>query len=376
MSKPKNLCVKFPKPIDKTEQPRGREEFYAETEKSPEEDVTSPVSLATDARTTGFAEVEVEGLLRKDSTLIATDGDLERGPPLGFSGANPNAGCGGVRIPPFNLQEFLQLAYTIIDEGDEACLENLIPSTALERTSAKGYALRNTTSDENLPVTRLSDDHSDRVLTETMGRNAGPVSGNFSTDLKEFQSVNTENGVRPARTQQSPDSAEMEHDAAADVIVDLSHDTIDDITADLEHDTTADAVADLCDDVGNDIGADATADVLHDISNVGKISILPTQERSFPKGLFVGNIPLNATLNVDVDDKIADAFNNSSRRTLSYIPPTIQNGEVVVRPTIEDIRNGSTKWKTTAVGYFLGKRPYFYHVFKILPFPLGLDCGR
>ena len=40
----------------------------------------------------------------------------------------------------------------------------------------------------------------------------------------------------------------------------------------------------------------------------------------------------------------------------------IQNGEVVVRPTMETIRNGSIKWKTTAVGYFLGKRPYFYHV--------------
>ncbi|KAL2237538.1 UNVERIFIED_CONTAM: hypothetical protein Sindi_0945500 [Sesamum indicum] len=307
-------------------------------------------------------EVGVEGLLGKESTLIATDGDLERDPPLGFSGANPNAGCGGVRIPPFNLQEFLRLAYTIIDEGDEVSREalnelknkwetrfgpetipkvfpasmavrtelrkptrhvwrSLIPSTALERTSALGSALRNATSNENLPVTRLSDDHSDRVLTETMGRNAGPVSGNFPTDLKEFRPVNTENGVRPARTQQSPDSAEMEHDAAADVIVDLSHDTIDDITADLEHDTATDADADLCSDAGNDTGADATADVLHDISNVGKISILPTQERSFPKGLFVGNIPLNATLNVDVDDKIADAFNNSSRElSLIYLP--------------------------------------------------------
>ncbi|KAL2237298.1 UNVERIFIED_CONTAM: hypothetical protein Sindi_0921500 [Sesamum indicum] len=377
-----------PPEIDETEQPRGREvRNYAETEKSPDEDVTSLESLETDERSTGFAEVGDEGLLRKESILIDSDGDLERGPPLGFSGTNPSTGCGGVRIPPFNLQEFLRLAYTIIDEGDEVSREasnelknkwethfgpepipkvfpasmavrtelrkptrhvwrSLIPSRALERTSALGSALCNATPGENLSVTRFSDDHSDRILTETMGRNAGPLFGNFPIDLKEFRPMNTENGVRPARTQQSPDSAEMEHDAAADIIVDLSHDTIDDITADLEHDTTADAVTDLCNDAGNDTGADATADVLHDISN----------------GLFVGNIPLNATLNVDVDDKIADAFNNSSRRTLSYIPPTIQNGEVVVRPTIADIRNGSTKWKTTAVGYFLGKRPHFYHV--------------
>ncbi|KAL2251891.1 UNVERIFIED_CONTAM: hypothetical protein Sindi_2311400 [Sesamum indicum] len=187
-----------------------------------------------------------------------------------------------------------------------------------------------------------------------MGRNAGSVSGIPAGEYRE-RSAAGENS-------KSLNFAYMEHDAAADVIADLSHGTIDDITADLKHDTAADAVANLCDDVGNDIGVDATTDVLHDISNVGKISVLPTQERSFPKGLFVGNIPLNATLNVDVDDKIADAFNNSSWRTLSYIPPIIQNGEVVVRPTIEAIQNGSTKWKTTAVGYFLGKRPYFFHV--------------
>ncbi|KAL2225340.1 UNVERIFIED_CONTAM: hypothetical protein Sindi_3131200 [Sesamum indicum] len=120
-----------------------------------------------------------------------------------------------------------------------------------------------------------------------------------------------------------------------------------------EHDTTSDAdadiTADLCDDVSNDTSAYATADVMHDISNaMDKISTLPTQERSFPTGLFVGNIPLNTHSNMSIDDKIADAFNNSSRKTLSYIPPIIQNGEVVVRPTMETIRNGSTKWKTTA----------------------------
>ncbi|KAL2240265.1 UNVERIFIED_CONTAM: hypothetical protein Sindi_0667700, partial [Sesamum indicum] len=110
-------------------------------------------------------------------------------------------------------------------------------------------------------------------------------------------------------------------------------------------------------------GADAAADLMHDISNtMEKNSPIPTQVRFFPTGLFVGNIPLTPNSNVDVDDKIADAFNNSSRRTLSYIPPTIQNGEVVVRHTMTAIFNVSTKWKTTAVGYFLGKQSYFYHV--------------
>ncbi|KAL2230744.1 UNVERIFIED_CONTAM: hypothetical protein Sindi_1668800 [Sesamum indicum] len=119
----------------------------------------------------------------------------------------------------------------------------------------------------------------------------------------------------------------------------------------------------------NDDVENADADVMHDVAadvtcDVSMEKIIPTttQVRSFPMGLFVGNIPLNMNPNMGVNDKIADAFNNSSRSTLSYIPLTIQNGEVVVRPTMETIRNGSTKWKTTAVGYFLGKRPYFYHV--------------
>ncbi|KAL2225025.1 UNVERIFIED_CONTAM: hypothetical protein Sindi_3031900 [Sesamum indicum] len=112
-------------------------------------------------------------------------------------------------------------------------------------------------------------------------------------------------------------------------------DVIDDVADDVIHDVDA--------DVMHDVAADVTSDV-----NMEKIIATTTQVHSFPMGLFVGNIPLN--------------MNPKMGRTLSYIPPTIQNGEVVVRPTMETIRNNSTKWKTTAVGYFLGKRPYFYHV--------------
>ncbi|KAK4384323.1 hypothetical protein Sango_3072300 [Sesamum angolense] len=35
---------------------------------------------------------------------------------------------------------------------------------------------------------------------------------------------------------------------------------------------------------------------------------------------------------------------------------------VLVRPTIDIIREGSNRWNTTAIGYFLGKRPYFHHL--------------
>ncbi|KAL2235625.1 UNVERIFIED_CONTAM: hypothetical protein Sindi_1294700 [Sesamum indicum] len=40
----------------------------------------------------------------------------------------------------------------------------------------------------------------------------------------------------------------------------------------------------------------------------------------------------------------------------------MQNGEVIVRPTLDIIRNGSKRWRATVVGYFLGERPYFYHL--------------
>ncbi|KAL0354139.1 UNVERIFIED_CONTAM: hypothetical protein Sangu_0995200 [Sesamum angustifolium] len=52
------------------------------------------------------------------------------------------------------------------------------------------------------------------------------------------------------------------------------------------------------------------------------------------------------------------AFHNSSRKTLNYIPPSVQNGEVLVRPTIDMIRKGSNRWNTTAVGYFLASSSF------------------
>ncbi|KAL2223555.1 UNVERIFIED_CONTAM: hypothetical protein Sindi_3101100 [Sesamum indicum] len=97
--------------------------------------------------------------------------------------------------------------------------------------------------------------------------------------------------------------------------------------------------------------------------NSGGFGVRRTYEtNSTYSGLLIGNIPLQTSSDPVVDDKIADAFNNSSGKTLSF--GTIQNDEIVVRPTIESIQNGARRWESTAVGYFLGKRPYFYHVQK------------
>ncbi|KAL2246406.1 UNVERIFIED_CONTAM: hypothetical protein Sindi_2908800 [Sesamum indicum] len=144
-------------------------------------------------------------------------------------------------------------------------------------------------------------------------------------------------------------------DARADVTADVTAtaDVTDDVTAraDVTNDVTA--RADITDDAT--ARADVTADVLQ--KNL-KFQNLNTNHT----GLFVGNIPLQTCPDATVDDKIAQAFNNSTRKTLTFIAPTLQNGEVIVRPTLDIIRNGSKRWRTTAVGYFLGKRPYFHHV--------------
>ncbi|KAL2237740.1 UNVERIFIED_CONTAM: hypothetical protein Sindi_0965700 [Sesamum indicum] len=84
-----------------------------------------------------------------------------------------------------------------------------------------------------------------------------------------------------------------------------------------------------------------------DISNdVEKNIPLATHLCPITTGLYIGNIPLQSNLNAYVDDKIANAFNNSTRKTLSFIAPTIQNEETIVRPSLDTVREGSKRWKT------------------------------
>ena len=89
-------------------------------------------------------------------------------------------------------------------------------------------------------------------------------------------------------------------------------------------------------------------------------SQLPT---SSPTEIFVGNVPLQPCSNfMNYYDKIADIFHNSSRKILTYVPPMMKNGKIIVRPTMDMVRDGSRRWNARAVGYFLGKRLYFHHV--------------
>ncbi|KAK4380898.1 hypothetical protein Sango_3018900 [Sesamum angolense] len=130
-----------------------------------------------------------------------------------------------------------------------------------------------------------------------------------------------------------------------------------------------------------------------DCSSILASNLPPTVQEEQPEEhpvIYVGNVKLQASS----VDNIAGAFLQSSRKTLHFVPPTRQNGEVIIRPTKEVVDNGSKKWHTTAVGYFLGRRPYFpqlesfaranwkglQHVCDIqwilfLPFPFQTDDG-
>ncbi|KAL2251910.1 UNVERIFIED_CONTAM: hypothetical protein Sindi_2313300 [Sesamum indicum] len=139
----------------------------------------------------------------------------------------------------------------------------------------------------------------------------------------------------------------------ADVINDARADVINDARADVTSYKSADVTAYTAADVINP-RADISSFMEEKNSNLGN--------KLAPVPLFIGNITLHTGSNGIVNDKIADAFNNSSRKMLSFIAPTKQNGEVVLRPSLDTVRDGSKRWKSTAVGYFMGKRPYYHHL--------------
>ncbi|KAK4384263.1 hypothetical protein Sango_3078200, partial [Sesamum angolense] len=79
-------------------------------------------------------------------------------------------------------------------------------------------------------------------------------------------------------------------------------------------------------------------------------------------GIFIGNVPLQTPGSDFSCDKFAASFNNSTKKMFSYVNPSTQNGEIVVRPSIDVVREGSRRWDSTAVGYFLGRKPYYHHL--------------
>ncbi|KAL2247911.1 UNVERIFIED_CONTAM: hypothetical protein Sindi_2643400 [Sesamum indicum] len=138
----------------------------------------------------------------------------------------------------------------------------------------------------------------------------------------------------------SPTRADVIGAARADVSAYSSADVIHYAKADVIHDARADVTS----YTSADVTAYTAADVINaraDISSFMEEKNSNLGNKLAPVPLFIGNIPLHTGSNGIVNDKIADAFNNSSRKTLSFIAPTKQNGEVVVRPSLDTVRDGS-----------------------------------
>ncbi|KAL2251916.1 UNVERIFIED_CONTAM: hypothetical protein Sindi_2313900 [Sesamum indicum] len=328
-----------------------------EDETTPVEDETSLTFLGmTNDRLGVFDEGEA---MPKDkaSNLIENDGDLERYRKLGFGGAPLTTNNGGRREVSFNMSEFIKFAHTVIDADDHASL------TALEELKTKWETrFGKDAAAKSFPATStLTEPPLVRGFRQALRNTLPPIlgeksMGNRATVRTRILPVRTkvtgDNGGRTAAEKMNGELRPEIHGGAAFP----SHDK-EVKSADAIADVGADTAADVGVDYAAYVGADSDDDITAELSMT---SALQEKNCNFgtklaPIPLFIGNIPLHANANMINNDKIADAFNNSSRKTLSFIAPTTQNGEVVVRPTIDTVREGSKRWKATTVGYFYGK---------------------
>ncbi|KAL2224653.1 UNVERIFIED_CONTAM: LINE-1 reverse transcriptase [Sesamum indicum] len=273
----------------------------------------------------GSMEMSRSYLNEKDKNLAMGKSSFRAPPTLGFSSSTFNGGRER-KEEPFNLDEFLRLAHAVIDDGDEKAV----------------MALR------DLKIKRMAQFRAKPL--SWLGFPMGPPTGvggrlkpNFSASpAKEVAVVDRKTTISPAvggADGSAPATVTIPHRADVDsscpggvddadlVEEERAAGVEDEEPADIMHDVmlTAAAVGLKTDDVTAVSMPALSADVnLH--LYMKKMTPLANCSST---GLFVGNIPLHTNGNSIIDDKIAQAFNNSSRKTLSYIAPIIQNGEVV-----------------------------------------------
>lgn len=77
--------------------------------------------------------------------------------------------------------------------------------------------------------------------------------------------------------------------------------------------------------------------------------------------VFIGSVKL-CMRPFTLENSIAQGFENSTRKMLKFVKQDVQNGEVVVRSSLDMTIQGSHHWQATGVGYFLGKRPYYHYL--------------
>ncbi|KAL2251386.1 UNVERIFIED_CONTAM: hypothetical protein Sindi_2260900 [Sesamum indicum] len=265
-----------------------------------------------------------------------------------------NIGDGGdanQSLAEFNIEEFLNLAYKVVD-GDYASMDEVVAPVTRQQPWKMLVPMSMTgkrTGEIHIPSKKriAVPEHAKDVVAAEYGDEQQVPTGCSQTiptkGCTDGSGVNDDN------------RAEFHVNECADV----AH-----IRGDVEADMASNG-RDEVDCVGSKNAINAAVQLeerVHDVDKVHEMAYKQAPKVQFaPTGLFIGNVPLHACPEHIVDDKIADAFNNSSPKTLSYIAPMIQNGEIIVRPTLDSIQKGSQRWRSTAVGYFVGKRPYFHH---------------
>ncbi|KAL2231086.1 UNVERIFIED_CONTAM: hypothetical protein Sindi_1703000 [Sesamum indicum] len=326
------------------------------------EDETTPVeaekSVEVDEATTTVMEAVA---MADDSRTNGEDEDLVRHPNLGFDSANLNENHGEWLKSSFNMAEFLRLAHKVIDKTDHesvAALEKLRikwemrfgkvamlrcfpPERMMPRTTdparARRQAYRSLLPASTMGKTTENDGADGLTMAET-SQPAKLVAGNLLRRSETVQTgFPTEPPARDVDSEVAIGSGDVDDDVEPNSAADLAQRldvTSDDISLARAH------VSNDRDDIRAYVSSDAAADVIND---VGKNQLLDN--------IMAENVECNMA-----KEKSFVA------PTLKFIAPTLQNGEVIVRPTLDTIRNGSKRWKTTAVGYFLGKRSYFHHL--------------
>ncbi|KAL2240746.1 UNVERIFIED_CONTAM: hypothetical protein Sindi_0715800 [Sesamum indicum] len=266
----------------------------------------------------------------------------------------------------FNIDEFLSLANKVVD-GDEGAIaalkylqirwENKFgrsisqrtatalvigkPSQCLEKSRAGANAqFGRKTNGRDTDLLCVSSESGGQTAIEMMGRRPAGVGNEVPVSFP----VN-----------RSADVADVDADLPDDIIAEVigSGDVTNYITGDITVDYTTDINADITAEFitsslqkilvdplkitnldGDNIPAKGSArPSVHKIGKVNDVAYRGEGDdvaskhnvHSSPTGLFVGNILLHACSNPIIDDKIAYAFNNSSRKTLSYVASTIQN---------------------------------------------------
>ncbi|KAL2224620.1 UNVERIFIED_CONTAM: hypothetical protein Sindi_3033100 [Sesamum indicum] len=332
--------------------------------------------------------VEVEGtsVTRNGEEMGGEQPDLEL-----RSRAVNNGGNGSSSPRDFNLDEFLTLAH----KARFGIEKSRLPAESLnvdehpfarelkqqrEPDLAGGFAQQqreNQISPATVGISTKDDVRNVADMDASVDNVGADVAGNVS-DMEACLEHTAD--ISPSR-------ADIIAAARADIITDARADIIAAARADIIAAARADIIAaPRADDTGAS-RADVSnytikfrADIINDTRKAradisagtckNRADVSNSVERKqamhdapVPTGLYVGNIPLHAYPETIIDDKIAHAFKSfDPRKTLSFIAPTMQNGEVVVRPSLDAVRNGSKRWKSTAVGYFLGKRPYYHHL--------------